>query len=256
MPLSHSSYLMRHSSGRFAACHNLVFCLFDQLQRHAACTQAAARVRGDAPSMQAFTSMVSEDGFAARLAAACADPSAQGSKNLARRLGSVLQLTASKVPFSREARTAVLSRLYALTQLHGSPAVFLTFAPSELSSAMIVRLHQPCDSPDATDDEVRVLFELPTRPERFQLVQEDPVACAQWFNGLVTTLFSTMLGLPLTGSTRKSDVPLCARGHGALGVPVAFLNVIETQLRGAVLVCNAVVCVRACVRVHECWHAR
>jgi hypothetical protein len=117
VPAAYSRYLLQHSSGRFGGDHRLVLVLFDQLQRHASCRAAAARLKGDVQSRQAFTALVTEPGFNAALAAACADPTAPASKALSKRLSTIVQLTAGKIPFSTQGRASVLSKLYSMYQV-------------------------------------------------------------------------------------------------------------------------------------------
>ena len=74
-------------------------------------------------------------------------------------------------------------------------------------------------------------------------VQSDPVACAAWFDALIPILFTELIGLPVSG--RKTQLPLCDRRGLLVGVPLAFLNVVETQMRGTAQLLVRV-CARAC----------
>lgn len=48
---------------RFAACTRLIFCLFDQMQRHAASRSIAARVKNNKESFVQFANWVADPNF-------------------------------------------------------------------------------------------------------------------------------------------------------------------------------------------------
>jgi hypothetical protein len=71
-----------------------------------------------------------------------------------------------------------------MTHFFGLPAWYITVAPADLHSSMIVRLSQSLDlgPDDVRGEHIRpvVEFRLPSFPERVKLVVENPVAAAEY----------------------------------------------------------------------------
>jgi len=58
----------------------------------------------------------------------------------------LVQHAGAKIDYSPTARAAALSTLYALTQFHGCPSVFLTIAPDDVHNVLSIRMSFPTTS--------------------------------------------------------------------------------------------------------------
>jgi hypothetical protein len=142
-----STRLLRYFDQRAAKNPLLIFFLFNQLQRHAACAKVKSSARSH--RAQEFVELVNEDGFEDRLRRAVdaqeqgaeADPAAaREADQLLKQLLPLVQTTASKVPFGPFERKGALTHLYAMAQFHDLPIVFWTFSPAAFDSPLAVRL--------------------------------------------------------------------------------------------------------------------
>ena len=81
------SKLARHwllqFDGRFARSMPLLFALFNQLQRHAACRKTALRVKGGATGVGKFVELANDATFRERLERAVAQPKSADARSIA-----------------------------------------------------------------------------------------------------------------------------------------------------------------------------
>ena len=228
VPLSFCAYLMHHASNRFSQETALGFLLFDQYQRHSIANAVKFRVPIEHES--AFQAMVTAPGFLDRLIRAKSNPGSVDSMQISRIASRLIVLTGSDVPFTAQARGTSLSKMFAMVQLYGLPAVFLTIAPNDLNSALLLRLSSAC----AADTEFRPQsYVLPPSAERARTVFANPVAAAILYDRVMTALYSQLLCIHSAEHQKKETAPVVAeRPNGALGVPLAFVNVTENQGKG------------------------
>ena len=63
VPVSAVRHLIHQFHGRFSKCLRLTFCLFDQLQRHAASRAIAARIKSNQFSFSKFSEWINDPDF-------------------------------------------------------------------------------------------------------------------------------------------------------------------------------------------------
>jgi hypothetical protein len=88
LPRDFMSYLLRQSDDRFARSYELLFAMFNQMQRHAASRAVANRIQTKTAtkSTQEFINLVSDRNFLKNLKQAIQDSSSPEAKNLERQL--------------------------------------------------------------------------------------------------------------------------------------------------------------------------
>ncbi|KZR99697.1 Uncharacterized protein APZ42_004339, partial [Daphnia magna] len=113
----------------FATCHQFLFCLFDQLQRHAATRAVTTRFKNNPESLEKLQAWVADPAFLQDLARAARNPQSKSARALVARVTTHIKTTSSTVPYSTAQRKASMQHLYALAQHFGMPSIFLTYAP-------------------------------------------------------------------------------------------------------------------------------
>ena len=74
LPAEFAKFLLLQSDNRFGCCYELLFAMFNQMQRHSAARVIANRFKNTSKSTQELLAMVSDANFLTRLRAAMADP--------------------------------------------------------------------------------------------------------------------------------------------------------------------------------------
>jgi len=232
------SKLLRHMllqySNQFACNAQFLFTVFNQLQRHAASRSVSLRVKGGQWSMQNFTDIINEAGFSERLVQAIADPTTSESKALANAIMAVTRVPGAKVPWSVLDRKSAMSKLMAIMQYCGAFSIFGTIAPADMDSILMLKLSCRPPSSDTgsyAEADASITLKLPGLRERHRILSNNPAAAAQVYKRLVENLFSLLIGIPTSHTVKKSPPPVCERGQGVLGVPIAFGGVTEGQAR-------------------------
>lgn len=104
-------HMMFQFNNRIADCHRLIFILFDQLQKHAVARIMSARVKNDPTSMKTLGSLIKDPHFLSRLRHASTHPNTEYARKILKQFSSHITLASSKVPFSKQARKAAMSKL-------------------------------------------------------------------------------------------------------------------------------------------------
>ena len=130
-PRSVKHLLMQHDN-RFSTCQALLFTLFNQLQRHAACSNVQIRVKNSDKAMDAFTRLVNSDSFVTDLDAALADSNSARAKTLVRKIVDVSRLVGAPIPWSQMERESAMCRMFALMYYSGPFSFFITVAPADM----------------------------------------------------------------------------------------------------------------------------
>lgn len=231
--------LLRQHDQRFSRNHQLLFLLFNQMQRHTVARNVAARVKSSPGSIEAFHEMVNEPGFTRDLDAAIKDPEGPIAEKLSRRVLPIIHVTGATVPFSATERRQALPKLIAYTHQFGMPSLFLTISPSDLDQPLTVRLASPGLSKDPDKSQRVFDFPMPALSERGRILGENPVAAAEVFHRLMDTVLKTMVGLlpirtsgPQNGAQARPPGLLSDREQRVLGVVSTHFFVTEAQGRG------------------------
>lgn len=246
VPKSLQQRILRQYDQRFSRNHQLLFLLFNQLQRHAVSRTVAARVKSDPKSVLAFHEMVAQPDFDLALTEALRQPKSAEAEKLIHRVLPMLHIAGRAVPFGGFERKQALPKLIAYNQFFGLPTFFLTISPSDLDQPLTVRIAIPSSrnrtagSSIHLDTSCRNLeYPLPSLAERSKILANNPVAAADVFQRIMQTIMKTMIGLmPFDtgyspGYRAKRMLPaLKDRDQRVLGIPVAHFFVFESQGRG------------------------
>lgn len=226
VPQAFSRHLLHQFDQRFARNMDLVFLLFNQLQRHSTCRGVQVMVKGRL--FQQFQNLIHADGFQARLEAAIQSPNLPDAKALLAEVRHLASLSGASVPWSPTERSRVLSKLFALSNFFGLPSWFVTISPADMDSPFVIRISQ---SPLPV---VRPLAELPipSLALRAAIVNANPALAAWYYKLIVETFFSVLVGMAPEDGLRAAPPPLRTRRNGILSLPLAFGAVTETQGRG------------------------
>lgn len=237
-------HMMFQFTGRFSSCSRLVFCLFNQLQRHAVSRSVAARVKSNPDSFDEFANWVSDPLFISQLHSAQKNPTTKDAKELLAKIRRHIVLHEPKIPYSIGQRASTMSHLFAMRYHFGLPSGFFTFSADDIHGVLNLRLslpqkdnfNFPADGRcfrDALKSSADHHWDVPISPSALRkLLSSGPVAAAEVFNLMVNALFTILLGLPPDEFKRKSK-PLCSRQAGIMGTPVAACGCTECQQRGS-----------------------
>lgn len=230
-PRAWTRFLMLQACNRFATSNALVFLLFDQIQRHAACASVAAKARNDPEAFRKLRALVEDPSFQRQLGMAERAPNSATARALRAKLVPLLRLTGRTVPFGPLERGAALSRLYSLVHYHGAPSWFLTVAPADLHSPLVVRLASTDPrEPDAKPAELEVRC-LQSYKDRAELVAMNPVAASLVYAKLIDALCKNLLGLQPQHATKKTELP-SNRRRALFGKCCGYFGTHEAQGRG------------------------
>lgn len=219
-------HLLLQFDGRFAKCPAFLFSLFNQLQRHAAARDVSLRVKANHAAMHEFVELVNSPDFSSHLQHCLDQPLSRAARALSSKITNLARLTGSDVPWSPLQRRQALPRVLALMQYAGPASFFVTFAPPDMDSYLLLRL-----SHTTTNHSWDFSAPLPSLAQRKEMLASNPVAAAEVYQRLVRCLFSHLVGLSPAHTTRTAPPPVCERPVGILGIPVAFAGVTEVQGR-------------------------
>jgi len=121
--------------------------------------------------------------------------------------------------------------IFAMIGFHGPPHIWMTIAPSDIYSPLIVYLTDHADEDSAKPCKICIdglidPNQMHPFRERIQLIAADPVAGAVFFDLMVTAFLDCLVGL------RQDLVPKEER-RGLFGVIQTYVAIVECQGRGA-----------------------
>lgn len=137
------------------------------------------------------------------------------------------RLSGVEVPWSAMQRKSAMSRILSLMRYHGPPSFFITLAPADMDSTLMLRV-AAFGSAGAWD----VSMQLPTLAERHRVLAANPVVAAIVYKRLLEAVLEHIVGLQ-PSYMRRRTVALGARPVGAFGRIVGFAVVTEAQGRGS-----------------------
>ena len=239
IPTTVTSHWLKHHSGRFGRDAQLLFLLFNQLQRHSAAKMVAASVKSHPAHLAALQKLIEDPLFTEKATNALEDPESSEGRVLLRQIEKLITMSTKSVPFSAMERKAAISQLYSMVQFYGLPSWFVTVSPSENNNKIVMTIANQCKWEDAQGSEnaskQRDLVEwsiVCDYPKRAQLVANDPVAAAQYFAAMTEAMMKHLCQLPCNHVTRKTS----SRKHnkvGVLGKTFAHFAALECQGRGS-----------------------
>ena len=235
-----------HHSMRFEHEPQLLFLLFNQMQRHHVCRDVSATVKACPKHVQAFNSMVAEPDFLQRLQRALVEPDAPEARKLVSEIEKLVRMSGRDVPFSPAQRHAAVSQLYSMVQFYGLPSWFVTVSPGEVNNKLVMTVCNNVDwaaiDMEQAGDGVTNSKAPKKKPEfqwsmdfdysdRARKVAENPVAAAKHFAALTEAIMKHLCKLECDHTNRKT----CNIGNaaGALGKMIAHFGALESQGRGS-----------------------
>jgi hypothetical protein len=133
--IKYIKHILSFHDGRFEQNQDLVFQLFDQLQRHGLTRQVKAKVTTDSKQRKQIEQYLADPQFPLKLKNAIADPKAKESKILFRELNSFVMVVTASMPFSKAARNGAISKMYANHFFFGPANFFVTWSPDDVHHA-------------------------------------------------------------------------------------------------------------------------
>ena len=237
---------LNHHSMRFEHEAQLLFLLFNQMQRHHVCRDVSATVKACPKHVEAFNSMVAEPDFLQRLQRALDDPDTPGARKLVSEIEKLVRMSGRDVPFSPAQRHAAVSQLYSMVQFYGLPSWFVTVSPGEVNNKLVMTI---CDNIDWAAIDMEQVGDDVTNskapkkkpefqwsiefdyPDRARKVAENPVAAAKHFAALTEAIMKHLCKLECDHTNRKTcNIDNVA---GALGKMIAHFGALESQGRGS-----------------------
>ena len=222
-------HLLLQHDGRFAKAPSFLFILFNQMQRHASYTSVAVRVRAEHHLIRKFQDITNSHDFDDRLERAVANPNAADAKKLSRELLPTLRLSGASIPHSRFERESAFSRMLALMYYAGPFSLFVTIAPADMDSAIMLRLSGEVN--ESMHENGEISFNLPSLRKRKFILAKNPYMAAMYYKSLIECLMKFLVGLDLSHRTKKSHAQVHQRGEGIFGVPIVYAGVTELQAR-------------------------
>jgi hypothetical protein len=140
---------------------------------------------------------------------------------------SVARLSGVEVPWSAMQRKSAMSRILSLMRYHGPPSFFITLAPADMDSILMLRVAS-FGSADAWD----VSMQLPTLAERHRVLAANPVVAALVYKRLLEAVLEQIVGLQ-PSYMRRRTVALGERPLSVFGRIVGYAVVTEAQGRGS-----------------------
>jgi hypothetical protein len=241
-------HLLRQATLQFSQIPQLIFLLFNQMQRHLASQSVSSRVKNTPEAFEAFAQDVSDPAFAALVVSAQANPEGAEAKKVLERVSRYLQICGSVIPWSTSERKQEIAKIYGLLHRYGKPTIFLTISPDDVHQTMSIRLSlpqtgSPLQFPAQVGDFEEALrrgnstyLDFPIDEAALQsLAGNNPVAVSEFFKEMMEAVYTTLLGIsPAHIMSRKTSIfggP--DRPDGAFGGTRAFFIAFETQGRMA-----------------------
>ena len=228
--------LLFQYNNRFSHCSAFVFAAFNQMQRHEALEQVAMRVKNNHYAMTAFGELVNDPAFTDRINDAIAHPESDDAKQLCSTVMDITRITGSNVKYSEMERRGELSKMLSMMYYAGPFSFFITIAPSDLESRLIIRLSKRRSNerhPQQTnlcmedDDILFTTGSLPSLTHRRSLLAKNPVAAAIVYKMQIECMLEHLVGLQASHLTRSNACCMDDRKEGAFGRPTCYSGVNE-----------------------------
>ena len=207
--------------------HEFIFFLFNQRQRANISRETVIYVNNSQEAFEDISNLLLNPNLESILKDAKETPESTEAKSLIKLLEKHLQKSGSRIPFSKHERKMSLSHLIGYCRHFGKPSYFITAAPSDLDSPLILKL--------AGLEEVT---KIPIA-SRIQVAANSPVAVVETFFRTMNQMFEILLGkktltlgIPDEEYTRSTLPDPETRKKGIIGKCVAFYAVYEVQGRG------------------------
>ena len=234
--------LLKFYDGHIAKNPVLLLWLADMRIRHKSVATTTAYVKKQ--SREELVAYMNTDEFDNLSKIAELNPNSAEAKELVRRVGPLIRLAGSKVPWGPLERLSATVHLYALSHTFGPPSLFITFAPKTLTNKLVLKfgLMQSGENQFAGDEEdlkrrlksgkifAEVELSMPENLQRrVEVLSANTIAQARAYSLIVRTVAEVLFGIPCTHTVKKTRKPVV----GLFGLAHAFYGVHEVQARNA-----------------------
>ena len=213
-------HLLLYHDNRFAHNIQFIFYLFNAKMRHIAISNTSLYVKNNPKAVREISTLIMSTDLLSKVKEAKNNPEGKDAKDLLALLSEHLQPASSKLPFSIGERKLQLSQLLAYCRHFGAPSFFVTISPNDADNPLVLYL---------ANETLGSTIVLPKEyPDRVNISNQNPVACAEVFYRSMEKVMSTLIGYTPSHHRRANTSP----SKGILGTPNAHFGVIETQGRG------------------------
>lgn len=130
----HQRHLMLQFTGIAGRCHEAIFILFNQIQRHGNVNGVNSVVRCHKESFNEFTNLVSNKKFRKVLQRAKQNPKGKTAKKIMKIVTPILTTGGNKTCFGSLERNDAVSKILAMCVRYGMPTLFLTVAIDDVNN--------------------------------------------------------------------------------------------------------------------------
>jgi hypothetical protein len=240
------AHWLHHHSMRFEKNPQLLFLMFNQLQRHEACRQVSASVSSNPVHVKKLQELLARPDFVEVATAALEDRECQEGKALLRQIEKLIQMSGKAIPYSAMERKSAISQLYSLVQFYGLPSWFVTVSPDDTNSRIVMTIsnrfawEKTAGEPGTNDGDAqapklqdKVEWSVACDyPKRARQLADNPVAAAKYFAAMAEAMMEHLCQLKCNHVTKRTT------GHskrkvGVLGKTLAHFAALECQGRGS-----------------------
>jgi hypothetical protein len=200
-------HMLLHADGRFGKSMQVIFLLFNQMQRSQLNLRVGLKVDGKADSMEKFSALVNKPSFEKDLTTNIENPDSRPAIDMAQEILKITKSINSKVPWSYEQRSSARSNLLAAISYTGPFSYFITIAPGHHDSVLCLRI-STIQNYNEDHNIANIDFPLPSYQARARKVSSDPVAAARLYKLLIESFLIFLVGKkPSYLSKRESTLP-------------------------------------------------
>ena len=176
LPAYVADHMLIQLDQRFAKDSNFIFTLCNQLYRHIVVRGVSTLAKTNAAAFEKLADIVSMPDIMVRLASAAKDPTSANTKNLIELIAPLVQTSAAKQSFGFAEVRASIPLLLSCFGAFGTAGNFLTTAPADIDSVLMIRLSMiPTSNRDAVSTAVNL--QIPVYAARVLRASKNPVAC-------------------------------------------------------------------------------
>lgn len=222
LPVRVARRLLLNYDPRFERCHELIFYMLNQKQRHSASRAVAYETKTQSNLLERFKEVVAEPDFPHNLAAAQLDPLGPEARELLKIMTPLIRVTGSKIPWSPQERDAELSTMMGQCNRYGTVSNFITFSQSSANDPLVIKLGSRKFNKNTKD-----VWDETVYRERMNIAMSNPATAAECFNSVAKAVIEHLFGVSL--DTKKECLD---RKPGLWGYARSCNAVSESQQRG------------------------
>ena len=243
-----SRHLMLHCTNRFQRNSAFTLLLANQAQRHTVLRSVSAKVLPG--SFSDVEELVRDPTFREQVEELMRHPRTASSKELLRKLLSLLNYCAKPSPWGAMERSACIAQLLAMMRRYGPASWFLTMAPDDVHSAqgfrLTLRINTNTSFPAIPEGFLSALQDFPSKftsadglfdfplDEDFMQKQaaQNPASTTIMYQKIIRLIFGELLGVPAARHCGRT-LPLRDRPRKLIGRGLAAFAVTEENGKGS-----------------------